>query len=295
VNHYAYGSNIDTVVAERDIVLTYVLKILDEAKMLDSLAFKGGTCLKKIYYGKTTRFSEDLDFTSIDNKNAAHLHKRLKEIFHDKEHYGITFKIEDEHTKEEGVTLSHLAIISYKHEWHSDQFDLEVSYRERPALPVKYLPLKNELYFRYLEFKNFDVPSLNREELMSEKIRATLQRCRPRDVYDLYRYSRSPYNKELVKTLAVIKCWNVHDPFDPKSLLNKIQNEMYRWSDLERLVRPAQLPNRKNLISDTARHYAYLKELKSDLQQIANDSAKHKLALNVKKILSDLKTESYIM
>jgi predicted nucleotidyltransferase component of viral defense system len=134
VNHYAYGSGIDTVVAERDIVLTYVLKILDDIKMLDSLAFKGGTCLKKIYYGKTTRFSEDLDFTSIDNRNAAHFNDRLKEIFHCKEYYGITFKIKDEHTKDEGEILSHGAILSYNHEWNSGQFDLEVSYRERPAL-----------------------------------------------------------------------------------------------------------------------------------------------------------------
>jgi uncharacterized protein len=289
VNHYAYGSGIDTVVAERDIVLTYVLKILDDIKMLDSLAFKGGTCLKKIYYGKTTRFSEDLDFTSIDNRNAAHFNDRLKEIFHCKEYYGITFKIKDEHTKDEGEILSHGAILSYNHEWNSGQFDLEVSYRERPALPVKYLPIQKELYFKYLEFNKIDVPSLDREELMSEKIRATLQRCRPRDIYDLYRYSRSSYNKELVKTLAVIKCWNVREQFNPQSLLNNIQNEEYRWSDLERLVRPNQLPNKRDLISNTVKHYTYLKDLGSDLQQIANDSAKHKLVQDVNKILSDLK------
>jgi predicted nucleotidyltransferase component of viral defense system len=154
---------------------------------------------------------------------------------------------------------------------------------------VKYLPIQKELYFKYLEFNKIDVPSLDREELMSEKIRATLQRCRPRDIYDLYRYSRSSYNKELVKTLAVIKCWNVREQFNPQSLLNNIQNEEYRWSDLERLVRPNQLPNKRDLISNTVKHYTYLKDLGSDLQQIANDSAKHKLVQDVNKILSDLK------
>jgi len=60
IDHYANASQIDTYVAERDVVLTYVLKILDDARLLDKLAFKGGTCLKKVYYGKTTRFSEKL-------------------------------------------------------------------------------------------------------------------------------------------------------------------------------------------------------------------------------------------
>jgi predicted nucleotidyltransferase component of viral defense system len=64
VNHYAQASSVDSLVAERDIVLTHVLRILAEQELLPSLAFKGGTCMKKIYFGKTGRFSMDLDFTS---------------------------------------------------------------------------------------------------------------------------------------------------------------------------------------------------------------------------------------
>ena len=67
VDHYASGMRIDTSVAERDVVLTYVLKILDDVGLLQKLAFKGGTCLKKIYYARVTRFSEALDFTSLDS------------------------------------------------------------------------------------------------------------------------------------------------------------------------------------------------------------------------------------
>lgn len=47
--------------AEREVVLTYALHALGEAKTLDLLAFKGGTCLRKIVFGSTGSFPEDLD------------------------------------------------------------------------------------------------------------------------------------------------------------------------------------------------------------------------------------------
>src|SRR5579883_446357 len=53
----------DKMVAERDIVLTYALQALQDAGVMNDLAFKGGTCLRKIVFGSTGRFSEDLDFT----------------------------------------------------------------------------------------------------------------------------------------------------------------------------------------------------------------------------------------
>jgi predicted nucleotidyltransferase component of viral defense system len=39
------------------------LKILSEG-VLKNLIFKGGTCMKKLFFGGSGRFSMDLDFTS---------------------------------------------------------------------------------------------------------------------------------------------------------------------------------------------------------------------------------------
>jgi len=63
VTFYARSSKVRLDVAERDVVLTYVLKALSE-NVTPGLAFKGGSCLKKVYFGNTGRFSMDLDFTS---------------------------------------------------------------------------------------------------------------------------------------------------------------------------------------------------------------------------------------
>ena len=91
VNFYARSSKVREDIAERDIVLTYVLHILS-ASILPQLAFKGGTCLKKTYFGKTGRFSKDLDFTSL-NVNIEELKNKLKQSLDNKTHYDIDFKI----------------------------------------------------------------------------------------------------------------------------------------------------------------------------------------------------------
>lgn len=50
---------------EQDFVLSWVLAGISQIEALrESLVFKGGTALKKAYFGKY-RFSEDLDFTMI--------------------------------------------------------------------------------------------------------------------------------------------------------------------------------------------------------------------------------------
>ena len=64
VDLYARNSGLrDKLVAERDVVLTYALRALLDVGVMDQLAFKGGTCLRKTIFGTTGRFSEDLDFT----------------------------------------------------------------------------------------------------------------------------------------------------------------------------------------------------------------------------------------
>ena len=64
VDLYARDSGLrDKLVAERDVVLTCALRALCEAGVMDALAFKGRTCLRKTAFGNAGRFSGDLDFT----------------------------------------------------------------------------------------------------------------------------------------------------------------------------------------------------------------------------------------
>ena len=65
VDLYASARGVDRDVAERDIVLTYVLRMMKEDGVIGKLAFNGGTCIRKVYLRRLCRFSEYLDFTLI--------------------------------------------------------------------------------------------------------------------------------------------------------------------------------------------------------------------------------------
>ncbi len=67
VQWYASDAGIDLDIAEREIVLTYVLRIMSDQGLLPHLAFKGGTAIRKLHLGSRGRFSLDLDFTAISN------------------------------------------------------------------------------------------------------------------------------------------------------------------------------------------------------------------------------------
>jgi hypothetical protein len=53
------------VAAEKDYFLTLALKILSQSSLYPTLVFKGGTAIHHCYLSQS-RFSEDLDFTSLD-------------------------------------------------------------------------------------------------------------------------------------------------------------------------------------------------------------------------------------
>ncbi len=67
------GRRISEAVLERDDCLSWVLVGLSQSPLKDRLAFKGGTALKKCYF-EDYRFSEDLDFTMIEETGVVGVH-----------------------------------------------------------------------------------------------------------------------------------------------------------------------------------------------------------------------------
>lgn len=286
VTFYARSSGVPEERAERDVVLTYVLSIMSES-MLPRLAFKGGTCLKKIFFGNTGRFSMDLDFTSIDARSEE-LREEIKTLFYKKNWYDIDFTLDDENLTAE----SYLAVVKYAHAWNPGSiFELQVSFREKPVFPPIELPLLNEMYFKYCELERFPVKCLQRAEVLSEKIRAAYQRVRSRDLYDLYLFAGRPYNRDAIKALVVVKCWNVREPFEPELFFEKVEKSEYDWEDLRRLVRRGSLPSEEKIIDKVLDEFQYLRDLDKDLSKIVRDSKAHREKNLVNKILTELRDE----
>jgi len=284
VTFYARSSGVPEDRAERDIVLTYVLRIMSD-RMLPRLAFKGGTCLKKIYFGKTGRFSMDLDFTSID-LTPRELSGEIKNLLHKKRWYGIDFEVAEENFRSE----SYLAVVRYAHSWNLGSFfEVQVSLRELPVFPPEELPIHEEIYFRYCEFQSFPVKCMQRDEILSEKIRAAFQRASSRDLYDLYLFAERPFNREHVKALVAIKCWNVRDPFNPELFLDRVEKGDYNWEDLGRLLHRGSLPPQEQMIRKVLSEYAFLGDLDNTLLEIVRDSKAHRKKKLVTQIIEHLR------
>lgn len=143
---FTQSSQVRVEIAEREIVLTYVLKILGDAGLLKTLAFKGGTCLRKCVYGKETRFSVDLDFTSVGDQVADDVILATVEAL-GKPAYGLSFEIDpkDFYVSDDGQSCG--ANVKYGHDWGQGTFKLEISLRESPSLPVQDMALLPQPYF----------------------------------------------------------------------------------------------------------------------------------------------------
>ncbi len=277
VDMYAFRSGIvDRAIVEREIILTYVLQILKEKSLLDRLAFKGGTCIRKVYLGSSGRFSMDLDFSAKEIVDPEDAIIDLMEIFNN-EYYDITFRLDNEWRITQNG-LSFTVEPRYSHAWNNaGGFELQVSLRELPTLSIIDKPILPQPYFSDMEFDPPSIPCLNIAEILAEKIRAAYQRAKVRDLYDLYCYSKKPYNRSLVRALVVIKLWQVHDPFDPTKLLDRLRSESYDWNDLKSLLSKNIIINETDIINETISAYSFLRDLEEEEMLLAEDASSHRL------------------
>jgi len=287
VDLFARDNKVKINVAEREIVLTYVLKVFEVNGLLDKMVFKGGTAIKKCIFGKQSRFSMDLDFTNIEEDEPDDIILGIAQIFNNA-YYDISFKVNTEDFYVRRDKLSCGAQISYEHSWNKAFFDFDLSFREKPILSYNPTSLIRYNYFKQLEFK---VPAINcfrLEEMLSEKIRATYQRVRARDIYDLSLYAEKPLNLDIVRSLVMLKFWNVKVIFKPEFFFEKLKTSDYDWSDLENLLPRDKRVNREKIIETCLNRYKFLSSLNANEKVLIDDAKRHKKIYLRNEIINEL-------
>jgi predicted nucleotidyltransferase component of viral defense system len=167
---------IDLFTIYREYLQVLFLKYFCRQKESRKIYFKGGTALRLLY--GSFRFSEDLDFTSLLRKEELKelINKSLKEL--SIEVAGVRFK------KTESIADSFSGRIFQE----LPEFKLpltirlDFSLREKPVLSVDSSYL--ETIFPVSPYPQ--VSHLKAEEMLAEKVRAILTRCRGRDVFDFW-------------------------------------------------------------------------------------------------------------
>ena len=188
---------------ERDYLLSWVLAGISQTPMLrDTLVFKGGTALRKCYFGDY-RFSEDLDFSGLEGvptgEAMEHLvHETCEVAVRLLDEYAPVEIAWERYTERERHPGGQEAFnIRARFPWQSrpqTRVMIEVTMDERVLLPAE----RRQVMHDYGEPLDADVKVYPLEEIIAEKLRALLQqaqlfemrgwsRSRARDYYDLWR------------------------------------------------------------------------------------------------------------
>lgn len=274
---YAAESGLrDLMIAEKEIVLTFLLQLLSERGILEKLAFKGGTCIRKMFEGSQGRFSTDLDFTSLRDHDHEDIVLAMMAAFEEPFH-GIQFAVPDDSYYETQDGLSWGVNPTYAHDWNSSgasEIKLQVSRREIPTLATESRAQCEQSYFKSLPFAPTQIACLQLPEIVAEKLRACYQRNKARDIYDLGVYATRPLDQALIRRLVVLKLWQARDTFDPERLLQKFQDgKSYDWGDLGQLVRKTMTIDPVKISADCVAGFGFLAALTPEEATLAADAA----------------------
>jgi len=276
VQRYAVESGLrDIMIAEKEIVLTYLLQLLSERGILNRFAFKGGTCLRKMVIGSQGRFSTDLDFTALEEPDHESVLLDMMKAFEQPFH-GIQFGLPDAGYYDTLDGLSWGVNPTYVHSWNASgesEIKLQISRRETPTRAPERRPQCEQSYFKLLPFAPAEINCLALPEIIAEKIRACYQRSKARDIYDLGMFATKPLDQPLLRRLVVLKLWQARDAFDPERLMRKFEEgKAFDWDDLKQLVRRTLAVDREKITADCVRGYRFLVDLTEEERLLTNDA-----------------------
>lgn len=189
-------------VVEKDYALSYILAgIAAQPDLSESMVFKGGTALKKLFFGDY-RFSEDLDFSSLGSPRGDDLDHAVRQavahsisLLSEQGAFALeVVRYVERHPHPHGQEAF---VIRARFPWHPGplcRVKLEISHDE----PVLLEPDSRTLIHGYEENLDVSVRCYRLEEIIAEKLRCLLQtqkkllargwnRPRARDYYDLWR------------------------------------------------------------------------------------------------------------
>jgi len=129
-----------------------------------------------------------------------------------------------------------------------------------------------QTYFRFLPFAPADIVCLVLPEILAEKIRASYQRNKARDIYDLGMFATRPLDRALIRRLVALKLRQAGDSFDPERLIRRFEDGRdFDWDDLRQLINRAIAIDRERITADCVRGFGFLADLTEDERTLSRD------------------------
>ncbi|MGH7563654.1 MAG: nucleotidyl transferase AbiEii/AbiGii toxin family protein [Gemmatimonadota bacterium] len=215
VRREARRARVQPSVIDLDYVLGWALWGLGSHPYLQPrLLFKGGTCLHKCYF-PDYRFSEDLDFTAIEQMDWQQLEQAVHEILNRiTTEIGIDFSVQAPRTEilaDERDRESLQMRLYYRGPHRSAAspraIRLDVSGSEAVVFEPVLRPVGHP-YSDAVEMGEPPWPCYSLEEMMAEKVRALIGQRRyaiSRDLYDIYAVSRNGVDEARIRAAMPTK------------------------------------------------------------------------------------------
>lgn len=170
---------------EKDYILSWILwGVAKHEHLSKTLVFKGGTVLKKVYF-EDYRFSEDLDFTLLDNEiSNEQIFEWFKESFEAiKDEANITLETIDNNEHEDGGINFYISYVGPLGGFGNNKsVKVDISRSET----LEFAPVQKAVLIDYSDLEEHSLLCYPLEELLVEKLRCTMQRMQPRDYYDIW-------------------------------------------------------------------------------------------------------------
>ncbi len=208
---------------EKDYVLGWALCAISCSGFASKISFKGGTALSKIYFPSNWRLSEDLDFTMLEDNNVEDIEKgQISELpLLMRELSGIESRIQ-------GGVFSNETYLQFRL-----QYDGPIS---RNTLKIELStedfvgPVIRKEVPKVYDYANFSMLSYSIDNILSEKMRAILQRGKLRDYYDVWKLLKTiQFRPDSIREMFTKKCqtkgveFRGIDQFFPQNLADNLK------------------------------------------------------------------------
>ena len=241
------GRRVPEAVLERDYCLSWFLVGLSKTPLIDILAFKGGTAIKKCYI-PDYRFSEDLDFTLRKAVSFEKIQAYLALAFENVEKAsGIKIQVSryDRHSHEN----SHTFFIAYEGPLQGSavkEVKVDITIQEKIVFPIA----SNPVLKTYDEYEDLPIDAIisiySINEIVSEKIVALLDPARnePRDLYDLWYLATNKYVAlaDLAEAIALKMKFRGKELIDVKENFVRKETRFKKLWNVRLAAQMAQLP-----------------------------------------------------
>lgn len=239
----------------KDYALSWLLYGIYSSKLKDILVFKGGTALSKIYFPKTWRLSEDLDFTVADNAHDSKIKPMLEDCFEAlNEKSGMAFSHSEFH-----AAVGHIiAAVQFSGPLGKNSIRIDISLDET----LVEVPFRKKISDEYPDIEKFDILVYSLDEIFAEKLRSILQRGKSRDYFDVWMLlNKGNFDKAKIKELFIKKCEykNIEPSYGLFFETTKLNEARDFWkTGLARLMN--DVPEFEAVISDLKKGLEFLKD-----------------------------------